>query len=204
MWLLPVKATAGSPNRPARRGSTLTDVQFQNVVREAIGKSRFTANTDVEKYRGHLWGVKIMEVRLRRKKDYCGQHPGPCVALFPKKHIRAAYLEGLDWVGFNALLNDTFDKLNEHCVIFSYNREMIGGNQYFIRKDGKRRVGYPFEYVGRFAGWTEGGDNDFEDHCGKPPPPLRWNVADSGTPGYPCYTLEEEEKYRAEEECLHA
>lgn len=170
------------------------------VLDKKIAGSRFTVRVEVAFLRGTKRGLKISEVRLRNKKDYCGAHPGPCLVT-GKKHIRAAYLEGLDWVGFNALVNDTLDATSTEATVFTYNRESRE-TRYFVRRGRLRRVRYPYEYAvsGRFAHWTQGGDLAFEDHCGKPPPEIDYSATLNGTPGYPCYTLTEEAKYREQEE----
>lgn len=166
-----------------------------------LAVSRFTACVTVASLRKTKVGLKIETVRLRNAKDYCGAHPGPC-QVTGKKHMKAKYLEGLDWVGFNALLNDLLDATTVNAVVFSFNRESLTP-KYYIRRGYFRRVAYPYEYRDRFAHWTQGGDWAFENHCGKPSPKLEDAILTDGTPGYPCYTLEEEAVYRGKEETEH-
>lgn len=166
--------------------------------------SRFTARTSLEKSSPNRPGIKIECIRLRRKKDYCGAHPGPCL-VGGRRHTRAFYLEGLDWVGFNALLNDLLDANAVDAHVFSFNREAIISGRYYIRRGRRRRTAYPYAVRGgRFAHWTQTKDDLehlFEDFCGKDPPDMEDALAGlDGTPGYACYTLEEEDKLRAEDE----
>lgn len=167
---------------------------------EKIGASRFSARTSVESASAYRKGVKIETVRLRNRKDYCGAHPGPCLAK-GRRHKTASYLEGLDWVGFNALINDLLDELGTDAHVFSYNREASVG-RYYIRRNRRRRTSYPYDVRGGlFAHWTQTRDDFddlFADYCGKPPPPMEEALdALDGTPGYACYTLEEEERLKS-------
>lgn len=181
----------------------LSSERLAALVQAKISASRFTATVEVAKYSPRIWGVKISTVRLRRKKDYCGAHPGPCLALVPRKHMKARFLEGLDWVGFNAMLNDLCDAHAFDCDVFSYNREASCNGRYFIRRGTRRRVKYPFGETTRFGFrgvvlWEQGEDDCFEDHVGKPHPKVRWQDDAAGTPGFACYTLEDETRLAAE------
>lgn len=190
MWIIPKDNT--SPAHVA------------DLVRRAIEGSRFRADVELDALR-RVPGVKISCIRLRRRKDYCGAHPGPCLVGF-RRHMTSTYLEGLDWVGWNALLNDTLDVVKANCHVFSFNREAVISGPYYIRHGRLRRVWYPYAYRDRFAHWTQTKDdlvdpNCFADHCGKKPPSLERILLNlDGTPGYPCYTLTEEDKHRAQEE----
>lgn len=185
MWLIP-------------KGD-LSPQHLLDVITKKMHLSRFTAHLELGKLGKNTPGVKVSCVRLKRRKPYCGQHPGPCVATF-RRHANHLFLEGLDWVGFNALVNDTLDELNADCDFFSYNRESWVSGKYHIRIGTRRRVGYPFSYRGNFALWDQGDtQTDFVDHRGKPHPEVPWHIKDAGTPGYPCYSITEEEVYRANE-----
>src|SRR4051812_42228821 len=104
-----------------------------NTLRDYIDRSRFTVRVlEVEEKRRST-RVIVRDVRLREKKDYCGNHAGPC-PLTGRKHTRLRYLEGLDWVSWNDMLNDALDSLghdgnvaSSHCI---------------IRKDSRRRMDY--------------------------------------------------------------
>lgn len=182
MWIIP-------------RHDTTRLSEIRHKVWEAVEKSRFRATVEIDDHKGKT-GVKVSVVRLRRRKGYCGAHPGPCL-VNRGRHPVNSILEGLDWVGFNHLINDVLDALGVDCNVFTYNRESLT-SKYMIRRGRERRVGYPFEYRGDFAHWTQGHDFDFEDHCGKPSPEVDPSILDSGTPGLPCYTLEEEDRLREE------
>lgn len=191
MWFLPKTMAPG-------------DVRY--IVMKMVEASRFTLRADCDTLRKNYHGVKVTEVRLKKAKDYCGQHPGPCVnfGFGERKHRKHKFLEGLDWVGFNQMVNDTFDRLKIDCDVFSFNREMRGGGKYYIRKGTLRRLKYPYESVnGIFQLWLPGTvEEDFVDYNGKEPPAIPWYVLDAGTPGYACYTPEDEARLRKEEEAL--
>ena len=183
MWMLP---------------KTKLPSEIRDMVVAELLKSRFRAVCAVESFRGgRRLGVKLETIRLLHKKAYCGAHPGPCIALFPRRRRTGFWLEGLDWVGFNAMLNDLLDRHSIDCDVFSYNRETIRVGRYYIRRGRSRRIGYPYDYLNNFAHWLAGDpDRDFKDYCGKPPPEiLSDDLGD--TPGIPCYTLREEKRLKA-------
>lgn len=162
-----------------RRG---TDVaQTMPRVRAGLSrwlrKSRFTAIVEPT---DKLYRLKISQVRLREYKDYCGQHPGPCV-LGGARHRHSRYLEGADWVGFNDGLNTVLDLLNAAADVWSYNREAIG-SRYYIRRGYERLVNYAATASGgQFnQAWLQPVDADFADYrrC-----PHRRSVFPYGTPG---------------------
>lgn len=189
MWIIPKDET--SPER------------LRALVADKMRLSRFHAHLETGVLGKNTHGLKITCVRLKRSKDYCGAHPGPCQTFGGRKHIKARFLEGLDWVGFNALLNDLLDAHKVAADVFSYNREMLKSVKYFVRVGRRRRTAYPYDVVARFAHWTQTQEDFeicFDDFCGKPPPPVDAALEGlDGTPGYPCYTLEEEDRHRAEE-----
>lgn len=85
--------------------------------------------------------LKIKNVRLKKKKDYCGQHPNACVVipwLAPRKHKRTTYLEGADWVAFNDMLNDLCDEHNIEANIWSTSKEFRG--RMHIRREWRKRL----------------------------------------------------------------
>lgn len=179
----------------------LTIARLRSLLMDKLLLSRFTADLYPEARLGGKLGLKVECIRLRRKKGYCGAHPGPC-QVTGRKHKKAAYLEGLDWVGFNALINDMLDEISASCLVFSFNRECVQSGRYFIRRDTSRRTRYPFQYImdGRNALWTQDKvdyETCFADHCGKPPPVFDAAYQDlDGTPGYPVYTFLAETAYR--------
>lgn len=171
---------------------------------EAAG-SRFRLRSEIGKL-GSRHGLSVYEVRLRRKKPYCGAHPGPCLVnpLFERKHRVYSYLEGLDWLGFFQMLNNLLDRLGASCEVFTYNREASSNGRYYLRRGRLRRVAYPYAYD-RGNHWTQDrddltDDDVFQDHVGKPPPPYDEALLSDGTPGYACYTPADEEELRGQEE----
>jgi hypothetical protein len=111
-----------------------------------LNRSRFTAIVSPGSVPRQL---RIDQVRLRDSKDYCGQHPGPCVRNTGSAHRHSRCLEGADWVGFNDGLNTVLDLLNVKADVWSYNREAVG-NRYVIRRGYLRLAVYqasPFDPV---------------------------------------------------------
>jgi hypothetical protein len=203
MWIL-------LPGRRAKI-NTPEDVNWWAVVRVlqfSVERTRFTATFNVETLpRSKRLGIKVTNIRLRNKKDYCGAHPGPCV-VERKKHPVCRYLEGLDWVGFAWWINNVLDAippgLFSDVDVWSYNREKIGSRPYYLRQKGLRRLGFPHDILSRggreFAHWVDGDPDDFEDYRGKPAPPLDLARVDDGTPGFMCYTVEDEARLRADQD----
>lgn len=142
-----------------------------NRLEQYLAESRFTAQLDTD-----YTTIVILKVRLRESKPYCGNHAGPCqinTLVGPQPHMRLRYLEGLDWVSFNDMLNDCLDALNIEAKVWS----MICN----IRKGRLRRT----EYSG---GWDNGGEwaknpsfSYWEDYCGRTDAPR--SDYPSGTPG---------------------
>lgn len=196
MWLIPTKDEAGQK---------VDREKMAKQLKAAVEKSRFVVHDwDLMKYRDWTPGLKVMNVRLRKKKDYCGQHPGPCLALGPQRHRKGTWLEGADWVGFNNLINDLFDRLGYSVNVFSFNREGHSG-KYYIRRGLLRRVRYDmqthYNYGRQFSLWREAVDTDFRNCCGEKPPEA---LFPDDTPGIPVYTLKEEAKWLREFEHVHA
>jgi len=86
-----------------------------NELNARLDKSRFFADTTGSR-RG--W-IKIVNVRLRYKKAYCGSHGRECVLPHDGPHKKMTYLEGADWVEFNDLVNDVCDELGISANISS-------------------------------------------------------------------------------------
>jgi len=178
------------------------------MIAQSVASSRFTATVSIDakdiplRYR-HRAAIKIEYVRLRRRKDYCGQHPGPCLALF-RRHRKSSCLEGTDWVAFNDLLNDVLDALGVDADVFSFNRESMC-SRYYIRRGTRRLTNYLSDSVIRSGRpiyfWRENYLADFEDWCDKEAPASTYP---DDTPGYYAKTLAEEEACRAQEETAYA
>lgn len=157
-----------------------------------LRRSRFTAVLSTMRHPSeHFIGIKIECVRLIRKKDYCGQHAGPCPVnpIFARPHRHYHYLEGADWVGFNDGLNSVLDRLKIAADVWSYNRDSRQ-HRFFIRKGRCRQTEYYHEYAGRVVGWLSL-DDGFRDYCGQKAPSSGFT---DGTPGIPDWRPSAEKK----------
>ena len=176
---------------------------FQHLLEQKyLPSSRFKVNEltvgRIKYYRGgHQTVLKIMGVRLKRKKDYCGQHAGPCLAQNAwRPHKVTSYLEGSDWVAWNDMLNDLCDANKIEAVIFS-TRESIGGPLY-LRKGKARCINYQEAAVGQHWDGKQPDSVFSEEHFGKRKPAARADYPD-GTPGIPEYLQAKEDEYFARE-----
>lgn len=172
--------------------------RLRDLLNKAVVASRFTADLEVFYSQRIGNSVKITTVRVRRKA-YCGAHPGPCRAGGIRGIKRATYLEGMDWVGFAALVNDVLDANDHVGNVFSFNRESLCP-KYYLRFKGRRRVEFPWADNGRFAHWVQGETRDvpcsvFRDCRGKVGTPVYEDPYGEleGTPGYPGYGVRGEE-----------
>jgi hypothetical protein len=105
--------------------------------------------------------VKIMKVRLREKKSYCGNHPKACERAFHGKHKRMDYLEGADWVEFNDNLNDILDYMGVVCDVKSATC--------YVRQGRCRRVFYDANTQQADGNWQwdmDGPASHYADNCG--------------------------------------
>lgn len=134
-----------------------------------ITNSRFTAEITNPTPRK----IKILKVRVKAGKAYCGNHPYGCeIGGVDKK---AKFLEGADWVEFDDLLNDALDSLLVDAKVSS--------SVCILRKGRRRRTNYDGNYNGggRNAQWDKDApDHDYEDYCGRIAPPSEFP---EGTPG---------------------
>lgn len=140
----------------------------------SLDHSRFTVGS-VETVRRPRKGieVRLFTIRLKTSKDYCGNHPGPC-RVTGGRHAKHKYLEGLDWVSFNDMVNDLLDRLDLEADVRS--------STCWIRKGGKRRVSYGM-FTGLFGhvDWKHDGDlSEYRDCRLKDAPQTEYP---SGTPG---------------------
>lgn len=99
--------------------------------------------------------VSITGIRLKTPKGYCGNHAGPC-RLTGRKHNRAAFLEGLDWVSWNDMLNDALDSVKHDGD--------AGSGTCKIRKGRQRRIDYLGKQGGEFDRDTDA--SGYQDRCG--------------------------------------
>ncbi len=153
------------------------------AIKAKLEESRFTADVFEMNHHQHRLVIRLENIRLVDKKDYCGAHPNECQVNRPHKTTR--YLEGGDWIGWNDMLNDVLDRMKMDADAWSYNRESRGGGKYPIRLGLCRRTNYESEMVcqwGRtFFHWDSAVNaDDFTNYCGKKAP--RSTYPD-GTPG---------------------
>lgn len=167
---------------------------IQNLFHAVMPRSRFTWLADVYAMPRWLGGIRkgrrilrLTNVRLRRRKFYCGQHPGPCRALFPRPHRRGKWLEGADWVGMNDLINDVLDEAQLTVDVFSASRESDGLQ--WVRKGRRRRWNYGQIAADGFVHWDgPGSPGDYVDRCGQITGPSRHP---HGTPGLALWRADE-------------
>ena len=136
---------------------------------KAIDQSRFIAN--IERVGKNL---KVFDVRLKKKKAYCGNHPSMCERPHLGPHTKRIYLEGADWVEFNDLINNVLDSLS-----ISANVSTV---QCVLRKGKLRRVVYSPVRKFNILQWVrdEYGEGAYVDYCGQIAPKSMFPV---GTPG---------------------
>lgn len=118
--------------------------------------SRFDVKIDILSPRR----LKMYDVRLKDKKEYCGNHPNACEV--EGRGRMGKYLEGVDWVEFNDRINDALDFLDVSARVFSSVCE--------LRRGRERRINYGSSLImpyGRFYQWDKvGEDSDYENCCG--------------------------------------
>lgn len=136
-----------------------TDIASNDIawaIQGRIANSRFTAEVEPRRR-----AVKILQVRLRKKKLYCGNHPKACERAVHGKHKRLDYLEGADWVEFNDMINDVLDMLNVECSVTTA--------VCILRKGRRRRVQYDANTQQADGNWAwdkDGPDFHYTDNCG--------------------------------------
>jgi hypothetical protein len=155
---------------PARRPIVVVAVALDR----ALGPTRFVCRVRIDDART----IRLDPVRLFAAKDYCGNHPGPCL-LGGRRHRHYCYLEGADWVAYNDLINKVLDRLGIEAD--------VGSSTCAVRKGRRRRVVYEQHFIqlgnGRaVADWERtGAPACYEDWCGhRGAPPSRYP---DGTPG---------------------
>jgi hypothetical protein len=143
-----------------------------DMLLEALPPTRFVCDVHVDDERT----IRLGPVRLFRKKDYCGNHPGPCPLRVGghRPHLIRNYLEGADWVAFNDLINTLLDRMKVEARVSS--------TACVVRKGRRRRVRYGQSFIGIATDWTRVGDDvDYEDWYGRRGAPASWYPP--GTPG---------------------
>ncbi len=125
---------------------------LQGALWESIQrKSRFTAVVEVVGK-----AIKITNVRLFRKKAYCGNHPKACERLHDGPHRKGNWLEGADWVEFNDLVNDVIDAQGAEANVAS--------SVCIIRKGALRRMNYDGNKQFGNGTWASDKDDENPDH----------------------------------------
>lgn len=134
---------------------------------ERDGRFRLTAAPEVS---GKT--INMQKVRLTARKPYCGQHPGECVAIFPRPKRNSMCLEYDDWIAFHAVVNSTLDELGVSANVTTRPMETVRrfkgmGGKYWIRRGTKPRVRFDYdeEYNGMglpVRWWNPGTPDQFE------------------------------------------
>lgn len=117
-------------------------------ILEALVDSRFEATIEVVQ----TWLLELPRVRLKDRKEYCGNHPGECqVSPFgerPKK--RTKFLEWDDWVEFHGIVNDVLDQHQVSADVWSKPQDAKG--KFYMRRGRQRRHRYEWDArVGSFG-----------------------------------------------------
>ena len=146
------------------------------IIESILEVSRFSAQLSVESTTRRQI-IKIVNVRLRSSKAYCGNHPNACenggTRAEEQPHRKSKHLEGADWVEFNDLVNDILDRLHLDARFES--------SQMIMRKGKERRTHYGSVRIFNQWQWDKQGDeDDFENFCGKTAPD---STFPEGTPG---------------------
>jgi len=131
-------------NKLSLDGQEYSQSCLRQILIDAIEHSRFKA--DIKYTQGKHCRFKISKIRLRESKDYCGNHPNACQVVSNRKPRKTNFLEGLDWVNFNDMINDVLDEYNISANVSSA--------VCIIRKAGKRRVEYNSYWRGNFSEWN--------------------------------------------------
>lgn len=145
----------------------------RNLIAEiltAFAESRFNVRVGLD----GKGGVSIQQVRLKEKKEYCGNHPKACERPHSGKHRKMTCLEGADWVEFNEALNDLLDRLEVSAQVSASRTSGC-----IIRKGNRRRIEYRADKQ-LFDGTWQWNYDDPEDCWSSGPQPSRFP---SGTPG---------------------
>lgn len=91
--------------------------------------------------------MELRGIRLKEKRHYCGNRPGPCAANGRPKR-KHTYLEGADWIRVHERVNDLLDALDATSEVFT---RIPGEGVFWVRKNGKRRVRWDYSEVDTFT-----------------------------------------------------
>lgn len=89
--------------------------------------------------------IYMERIRLTEPKEYCGNHPGPCIVnpFFnpPKRKYR--FLEWDDWVAFHDLVNDVLDTMGVDADVWTRPQDAAG--KFYMRRGKQRRLRYEYD-----------------------------------------------------------
>lgn len=167
----------------ARTRSVLESVTSRFCFQMQTGLSRYYARHN------NRPAIILRRIRLVRAKPYCGQHAGPCLRRSPRRERCSSYLEGADWVAFNDMLNDAFNRTRLRVSIWSKGPEL---GLFFTRLGDRSRIQYSASHSLLIApelllwdtGYFEG---DFSNKYFGRRRPMPRSVFPAGTPGIPEY-----------------
>lgn len=149
--------------------------EVQDAIASEFRDSRFEIGSST----AHGSTIKLLRIRLRDAKQYCGNHAKACERAFEGKHKKTRYLEGADWVEFNDRLNDVLDRLELDADVHSTVCIVRKGRRRRISYDATNFIGVPGD--GEWRWDRDADDGQFEDRCGKETKEASWFP--EGTPG---------------------
>lgn len=147
------------------KGSHVVQGIIQMLLQEKMEKSPFRAIFYSGIDKASNFCIFVKNVRLRKAKPYCGNHPGVCQIIpgRPTKKPNSTYLEWDDWIKFNNLVNSVLNKYKANADVCSLPHDVSG--KMFIRKNNKPRLKWDWEeqYInGRMIRvWNQGTPDQF-------------------------------------------
>ncbi len=156
------------------KGSLAFASHISRALNDRLASSPFVATIRVGMGSKDRSCVLLKPVRLRARKPYCGNHPGPCEVLGARKK-NATYLEWDDWVAFHEIVNATLDVLGVEADVWSTPTDVQG--KMWIRRGNKPRVRWDWEETYNSMGravriWNTGTPDQFAQDL-----PARWVFA---------------------------
>lgn len=144
------------------------------ALQRAFSRSRFTGLHGELVPEVDSKTIEFRNIRLRKSKPYCGNHPGACLAGGNRSERSGVWLEGADWAEVNDLINDVLDGLDVSAYVAS--------SSCVIRRGRKRRITYGvMEKVPGHPDWDKNGeDDDYQEWIGLKAPRAEIPM---GTPG---------------------
>jgi hypothetical protein len=175
--------------------------RVERLFEHYLPKSRFRLLFDRQRVSQRIsakpyaesFALRLLQIRLKNKKYYCGQHPGPCPInriFAPPPHPLCHLLEGLDWVSLDDMVNDILDRHSIEALVWSHGTEF--DRKFFIRRHQQRRTNYPmrlFRYPDVWAWETHQSLAEWDSsHFGVSNDATRSRYPE-GTPGVPEWRL---------------